>query len=77
MDESIFIITALFIGGIGSRVWGPVVGAAVVVVLPELLRFVGLPDAIAANLRQVIYGLVLIVLMFYRPQGLCGDAKLK
>ena len=77
LDESIFIITALFIGGIGSRVWGPVVGAAVVVVLPELLRFVGLPDAIAANLRQVIYGLVLIVLMFYRPQGLCGDAKLK
>lgn len=77
LDESIFIITALFIGGIGSRVWGPVVGAAVVVIIPELLRFVGLPDAVAANLRQVIYGLVLIVLMFVRPQGLLGDAKLK
>lgn len=77
LDESIFIITALFIGGIGSRVWGPIVGAAVVVILPELLRFVGLPDAVAANLRQVIYGLVLIVLMFVRPQGLLGDAKFK
>lgn len=77
LDESIFIITALFIGGIGSRVWGPIVGAAVVVILPELLRFVGLPDAVAANLRQVIYGLVLIVLMFFRPQGVLGDAKLK
>ena len=77
LDESIFIITALFIGGIGSRVWGPIAGAAVVVILPELLRFVGLPDAVAANLRQVIYGLVLIVLMFVRPQGLLGDAKLK
>lgn len=77
LDESIFIVTALFIGGIGSRVWGPIVGAAVVVLLPELLRFVGLPDAVAANLRQVIYGLVLIVLMFVRPQGLLGDAKLK
>ncbi|MBO4488097.1 MAG: branched-chain amino acid ABC transporter permease [Bacteroidales bacterium] len=76
LDESIFIITALFIGGIGSRVWGPIVGAVVVVLLPELLRFVGLPDAIAANLRQVIYGLVLIVLMFVRPQGLLGDAKI-
>lgn len=76
-DESIFIITALFIGGIGSRVWGPVVGAAVVVILPELLRFIGLPDAVAANLRQVIYGLILIVLMFVRPQGILGDAKLK
>lgn len=77
LDESIFIITALFIGGVGSRVWGPIVGAAVVVILPELLRFVGLPDAVAANLRQAIYGLVLIVLMFVRPQGLLGDAKLK
>ena len=77
LDESIFIITALFIGGIGSRVGGPVIGAAVVVILPELLRFVGLPDAVAANLRQVIYGLVLIVLMFVRPQGLMGDTKLK
>ena len=77
LDESIFIITALFIGGIGSRVWGPIAGAAVVVILPELLRFVGLPDAVAANLRQVIYGLVLIVLMYFRPQGLLGDVKLK
>ena len=77
LDESIFIITALFIGGIGSRIWGPVAGAAVVVILPELLRFVGLPDAVAANLRQIIYGLTLIVLMFVRPQGLLGDTKLK
>ena len=77
IDESIFIITALFIGGVGSKVWGPVLGAAVVVILPELLRFVGLPDAVAANLRQIIYGLTLIILMFVRPQGLLGDAKLK
>ena len=63
-DESIFIITALFIGGIGSRVWGPVVGAAVVVILPELLRFIGLPDAVAANLRQVIYPVILIFTMW-------------
>lgn len=77
LDESIFIITALFIGGIGSRVWGPVLGAAVVVILPELLRFVGLPDSLAANLRQIIYGVVLIVLMFVKPQGLLGDATVK
>lgn len=77
LDESIFIITALFIGGIGSKARGPILGAVVVVVLPELLRFIGLPDAVAANLRQIIYGLILVVLMFVRPQGLLGDAKLK
>lgn len=77
LDESIFIITALFIGGIGSKIWGPIAGAAVIVILPELLRFVGLPDSLAANLRQIIYGLTLIALMFVRPQGLLGDVKLK
>lgn len=76
LDESIFIISALFIGGIGNTK-GPVLGALFVVLLPELLRFVGLPDSIAANLRQIIYGLALILVMYYRPQGLWGKAILK
>lgn len=75
LDESIFIISALFIGGIGNAK-GPILGALFVVLLPELLRFVGLPDSIAANLRQIIYGLALILVMYYRPQGLWGKAIL-
>ena len=76
LEESIYIISALFIGGIGNTK-GPVLGALFVVLLPELLRFVGLPDSIAANLRQIIYGLTLILVMYYRPQGLWGKAILK
>ena len=72
LDESIFIISALFIGGIGN-IKGPVLGALFVVLLPELLRFVGMPDAIAANMRQIIYGLALVIIMFVRPQGLLGE----
>lgn len=72
LDESIFILCAVLIGGTGN-IKGPVVGAIFVVVLPELLRFVGLPDAVAANMRQIIYGLSLIVLMRYRPQGIAGN----
>ena len=77
LNESIFILTDLFIGGIGRRVWGPVAGAAVVVILPEALRYAGLPNAVAANLRLIVFGLILILLMFYRPQGLLGDSELK
>ncbi|MDR2027825.1 MAG: branched-chain amino acid ABC transporter permease [Prevotellaceae bacterium] len=76
LDESIFILTALFIGGIGN-VKGPVLGALFVVVTPEILRFVGLPDAVAANLRQIIYGLTLVLIMYLRPQGLWGKITLK
>lgn len=76
LDESIFIISALFVGGVGN-IKGPVLGAVFVVLLPEILRFVGMPDAIAANMRQVIYGLALVLVMYFRPQGLWGETVLK
>lgn len=72
LNESLFIIYALFIGGVGNAK-GSVAGALFVVILPEILRFVGLPDAIAANLREIVYGLSLIIVMYYRPKGLVGE----
>lgn len=69
--ESIFIISIVIIGGSGSP-WGPVVGAVALVLLPELLRFIGLPNSVAANLRQMIYGGLLVAFMMWRPQGLLG-----
>jgi branched-chain amino acid transport system permease protein len=70
--ESIFIISIVIIGGAGS-LWGPVVGAVVLVVLPEVLRFVGLPSSVAANLRQIIYGGMLVAFMMWRPRGFLGE----
>jgi branched-chain amino acid transport system permease protein len=70
--ESILIISIVIIGGAGS-LWGPIVGAVVLVVLPELLRFVGLPSLVAANVRQILYGGLLVVFMMWRPQGFLGE----
>jgi len=70
--EAIFILSIVVIGGAGSFA-GPIVGAAFMVLLPEALRFLQMPDAIAANMRQIIYGLLLIVLMRVRPQGFLGE----
>lgn len=70
--ESILILSIVIVGGAGSQ-WGPVLGAVVLVTLPELLRFVGLPGAIAANVRQILYGLALVGFMVWRPQGLIGE----
>lgn len=69
--ESILIISMVIIGGAGSR-WGPVVGAFILVLLPEILRFLGLPNSIAANTRQILYGGLLVAFMMWRPQGLLG-----
>jgi len=76
LDESIFIISALFIGGLGN-VKGSIAGALFIVLLPELLRFAGLPDSIAANSRQIIYGLSLVVVMMYFPKGIAGNMILR
>ena len=69
--ESIFIISIVIIGGAGSF-WGPVVGAVLLVILPEILRFIGMPSSVAANIRQILYGSLLVVFMMLRPQGLMG-----
>ena len=70
--ESIFIISIVIIGGAGN-IWGSVLAAAVLVILPEALRFLGMPSAIAANMRQIIYGALLVIFMLFRPQGLIGE----
>ena len=73
--ESIFILAIVILGGL-SNLKGSLLGALFLILLPEALRFVGLPNDIAAQMRQVIYGVILILLMLYRPQGLAGEYKL-
>jgi len=69
--ESIFIISIVIIGGAGSF-WGAIIGSIILVMLPEMLRFIGLPASIAANIRQILYGGMLVVFMIWRPQGFMG-----
>ncbi|MCK4918325.1 MAG: branched-chain amino acid ABC transporter permease [Candidatus Pacebacteria bacterium] len=73
--ESIFVLTIIILGGL-ANLRGAVLGALILILLPEALRFVGFPSDIAAQMRQVIYGLILILLMLYRPQGLKGEYKI-
>jgi branched-chain amino acid transport system permease protein len=72
LGESIFIVSLLLLGGSGN-IRGPILGATVMILLPALLRFLGVSGDIAPNLREIIYGLALILLMLWRPKGLAGD----
>lgn len=63
LDESIFILSIVIIGGM-RNLWGVFLAAAFLVLLPEALRFVGLPSSVAANVRQIIYGVALVVVIF-------------
>lgn len=71
LDESILILSLVLVGGI-DRIIGPISGAFIYVLLPELLKFLQLPGAVAANMRMILFGLLLILIVRYRPQGLLG-----
>jgi branched-chain amino acid transport system permease protein len=71
LSESIFILTIIILGGLAS-IRGAVIGAFILIMLPELLRFIGLPNEVAAQLRVVIYGVALVYLMYARPSGIYG-----
>jgi branched-chain amino acid transport system permease protein len=73
-DEAIFLLSIVLIGGAGN-IKGPIVGTFLLLIIPEILRFLGIPDAIAPNIRQMIYGMLLILFMYFRPQGIAGDYK--
>ena len=75
LTESIFILAIIILGGLANNK-GAVIGAVCLILLPEILRFVGFPNDIAAQMRQVTYGVILILLMLYRPQGLVGEYRL-
>lgn len=62
VNESISILSIVIIGGLGN-LRGSMYAAAFMVLLPEALRFVGLPSNVAANLRQIIYGMILVLVM--------------
>jgi branched-chain amino acid transport system permease protein len=74
--ESIAVLLMVVFGGMAS-LGGSFIGASVLVIFPELLRFLGMPSSVAAPLRQMIYGLLLIILMIWRPQGLIGKYRFK
>ncbi len=72
--ESVLILAIVIFGGF-ANIRGSVLGALALVLIPEALRFAGFSQEIAANMQQLVYGLVLILFMLYRPQGLMGEYK--
>ncbi len=74
LDSSILMLSMAIVGGTGN-IRGPLIGAAVLIGLPEVLRFLAIPDSVAANVRLLAYGLLLILMMHWRPQGLAGKYR--
>ena len=75
VNESILLWAMIILGGIAKN-RGALLGALLLITIPEALRFFGFPNEIAGLMRQCIYGLLLVFLMLYRPKGILGQYKL-
>jgi len=66
--ESVLVLAMIVLGGMGS-IPGAILGAATLVILPELLRGM-------ADYRMLIFGALLVTMMIFRPQGVMARRKL-
>jgi len=62
--QSIMVLCMVVFGGIGTR-WGPLVGAVLLGLLPEISRPI-------MEYRTLVYGLLLVGMMRFQPSGLLG-----
>jgi branched-chain amino acid transport system permease protein len=72
---SILVLLMVMAGGAGTLI-GPLLGAVLLTLMPEALKFLPLPPGAAAASRQLLYGLMLILVVYFRPQGLFAPARL-
>lgn len=65
--ESVIVLSMVVLGGLGS-IPGVILGALMIVILPELLR--GFQDY-----RMLFFGAAMVGMMIFRPQGLLGGVR--
>ena len=74
--ESILLVSIVILGGLAT-IWGSLLGAMAFVLLEEGMRFLPfLPSEHIGQARQAVLGILLVLLMLFRPQGLVGKYKL-
>lgn len=72
LNNLIMVLSMVVVGGLGS-VGGSVLGAILIFMIPEPLRFLQLPSAMVAALRQLIYSLLIILIIMFRPEGIIKE----
>ncbi len=65
------ILTMVVLGGMGT-VYGPVVGAILLLAIPQAITFLQLPPAIMAPMQGIIFTLLVLAFLFLRPAGIVG-----
>lgn len=69
LRTAVLLLTMVVVGGAGT-VWGPVVGAVALQVIPQLLTFIRLQPAVASALEGIAMSVIVLAFLFLRPAGI-------
>jgi branched-chain amino acid transport system permease protein len=70
------VLSIIIIGGLAS-LKGTIIATIILVLLPEPLRFIGFPSSIVGPARQILYSLILLFILIYKPKGFFGKIELE
>jgi len=76
LEDLILILTIVIVGGLAS-LRGTAIATFLILLIPEILRFVEMPSSILGPARRIIYALILILILVYRPRGIDGKVDLE
>lgn len=74
LDRSIEVLSLTIIGGLATII-GPFIGAAVVVLIPEALGYLDLPNALVGAVNGFLFSAMVLLFLRFRPQGLVGGRR--
>lgn len=70
--DSVYLLFTVLIGGQGNLL-GSILGSAILMLLPEPLRFLNLPANLVGGLRQLLLGVIMLLIIIYKPAGLLPE----
>lgn len=75
LGDLILLFSMMIVGGLAS-VPGSFIGAAIILLIPEPLRFIGFPSALIGPMREMLFAIILLLILIYRPKGIFGKVDL-
>lgn len=76
LGDLILLFSMMIVGGLAS-IPGSVIGTAIILLIPEPLRFIGFPSALIGPIREMLFAIILLAILIYKPKGILGKVDLQ
>lgn len=74
ISQIISVLAIVIVGGLAS-LEGTIISTIILILLPEPLRYFAFDSSIIGPARQIVYALIVILILFYKPKGLYGKIE--